>query len=326
MDLIEGARLDEWATAQPRPLRERLELFQRIADAVVHAHRRGVIHRDLKPSNVLVDAKALPHELDFGSAKLTRPEADGGWLERRVTLTGEFMGTLAYASPEQVSGDPGAVDTRTDVYSLGVMLYELVTGRLPYDVEGPVSSAIANITGARPTPPASVTPEVDGELATILETALEKEPAARYASVEALTRDVARYLANEPIEARGRSTWYVLRKAVERHRLAVGVGAIALLAATLGGALLLREHLRAERQRANAVLVREVFRDILDAASPQRMGADVKLLAIFEDLARSIETSLAGAPDTQAAVQLTIGDTYRKLLMWQEAEPHLRAA
>jgi len=316
MELVGGCTLDEHL-ARARPvLRARLELFHAICEAVAHAHRHGVIHRDLKPRNVLVDEAGAPRVLDFGVARALDERG-----EAEVTRAGEFAGTLTYASPEQVEGDPGAVDTRTDVYSLGVVLYEMVTGRLPYDASGTTAEVVGRIARARPAEAG-----VDGDLRTILSTALAKDPEERYASVEALARDVAHRLAGEPIEARGASAWYALRKGLARHRTGVALAAAALIAAAAGALVLARAHWRAERQRANAELVREIFQDLLAAAAPNRMGGDVRLLEMFEEAAQRIEEGLIDAPDAQAAVQLTIGDTYRRLLMFAEAVPHLRRA
>ena len=322
MELVEGARLHEHVARAQLTLAERLALFLRLCEAVAHAHRSGVIHRDLKPENVLVDAEGRVRVLDFGTAL---PVED--WTRRaRVTSPGEFLGTRAYASPEQVGGRPAEVDTRSDVYSLGVLLYELVTGRLPHDVSRGLSEVVVNIATAAPADPARFVPRLDRDLRTVLLHALEKDPERRYPSVETLARDVAHALAHEPIEARPRSALYVLRKSLVRHRRGVLAAAAVVV---LSGALLFafaREHLRAERQRENSELVRAVIQDILSAAAPQRMGGDVKLLDVIELASTNIEAALANAPDAQAAVELTIGDTYRRLLMNDEAETHLRRA
>ena len=323
MELVAGETLDAHVARARPALAERLGLFLELCAAVAHAHRSGVIHRDLKPGNVLVVAGAAPgagrvRVLDFGTAL---PVAAG-----RVTVPGEFLGTLAYASPEQVSCGGEAGDTRSDVYSLGVVLYELVTGALPLDAEGSLSEVVQRIAHDTPPPASRRVPGIDRDLDAILAGALEKERERRYPSVEALARDVAHFLAHEPIERRARSAGYVLQKALRRHRRAALGGAAVLLIGSLLTFALARERLHARRAAEDAALLSGVFQDILGAAAPGRMGGDAPLRDVLALAAREIETGLAQAPDAQAAVQLTIGDTYRRLLMHGEAERHVSAA
>ena len=264
MEYIDGrpvnAAVDpQHAAPDPRAFpRQTLQLFARICDAVRHAQQRGVIHRDLKPSNILVDGDGQPHVLDFGLAKI-----DGLDGSRHLTLTGEFVGTLAYAAPEQVRGDPHLADTRTDVYALGTVLFELLTGRLPLPLGGSFGQIVRTITEREPDRPSAIRREVDNELETIVLKALAKDPDRRYENAAALLDDVQRYLAGEPISAKRDSAWYVLRKTLRRHRapLAVVTGFVAL-AVTFGltmGAL----YGLSERHRAAAE----------DAA--ERLGAEL---------------------------------------------------
>jgi WD40 repeat protein/predicted Ser/Thr protein kinase len=233
MEFIDGRPLDEWSRALDRArgrearkeaLRRRLAVMVKVCDAVLCAHQHSVVHRDLKPANILVDRNDEPHILDFGIARDTGQHT-------RLTHTGEFAGTLAYASPEQVSGDLSRVDTRTDIYSLGVILYEVVSGRMPYPVDGPFALVIRNIEAADPLPLPRHTrdpdgPWVDAEVSTIILKALAKDPARRYPTVAGLRNDLQRYLAGEAIEARRDSTWYVIRKAAARHRYAVSAATL----------------------------------------------------------------------------------------------------
>ena len=244
MELVDGERLDRFVRERGVARRERLELFVQIADAVAYAHRCGVIHRDLKPDNILVDSGGRPHLLDFGIATAL----EGGL---RITATGEFMGTLAYASPEQVLGEAPIVDLRTDVYSLGVVLYELVTGRLPHELSSNVNEAIGTISRGRPLDPRGVAPDVDSELRAILLCALAREPAERYASADALASDVRRWLSGESPAAGRTNVWRALRKQLRRHRLAIA--GMTLLVAGAGG----RIGGRAARAHARGTPARE---------------------------------------------------------------------
>ncbi|HEX6882501.1 MAG TPA: serine/threonine-protein kinase [Planctomycetota bacterium] len=322
MELVEGETL-EAHLARTRPaLARRLALFLELCTAVAHAHRSGVLHRDLKPSNVRVDAAGRVRVLDFGTALAF----EGGATRRRLTAPGEFVGTLAYASPESIAEGSEACDARADVYSLGVVLYELVTGALPIDVRGSLAQVVARVTQAEPVPARRRVPGLARGLAAILARALAKEPARRYASVEALARDVEAFRAHRPLEARPAGPLAVLALALRRHWRAAGITAAVLVAGAFLAGDALRARLAAGRERDRAALVRTVFEDVLAAAAPQRMGGDAPLRDVLALAAAEIERELAGAPDVQAAVRFTIGDTYRRLLMPREAAEHLRAA
>ncbi|MBI5363171.1 MAG: serine/threonine protein kinase [Planctomycetes bacterium] len=227
MELVRGEPLSRAAAKLDRPAT--LALFLELCSAIDCAHQRGVVHRDLKPSNVLVDAAGSVKVLDFGLAKITDADVSQSSL---VTEVGAIRGTLAYMSPEQARGDPAAIDLKSDVYSLGAILYELLTGRLATDVSGVhLAEAARRICEEAPERPSSIDATLRGDLETIALRALEKEPARRYASAAALAEDVRRHLAHEPILARAPSGLYQLSKLVARHRAASALlGAIFLLA------------------------------------------------------------------------------------------------
>ena len=201
-----------------------LELFNKICHAVSYAHRLGIIHRDLKPNNILIDQMGEPKILDFGLAKLVEDPY------RDLTQTGQFLGTLAYASPEQVQpGARTAVDTRTDVYSLGVILYEMMTGGLPYAVDTGLSNAIKNIIDQQPTLPSRINGKLDNDIETITLKALAKDPARRYQNVDQLSGDIDLYLNGLPIEAKRDHSLYVLYKTFCRFKgYAVAAGLLAM--------------------------------------------------------------------------------------------------
>jgi|GEM_PF-2632844 len=227
MDYIPGQSLDKWARTETS-IRATLLLFSKLADAVAAAHEQGITHRDLKPGNVQVDEDGEPHVLDFGLAKTA------GALEvTQMTRTGQFMGSLPWASPEQAEAVPGKVDIRTDVYSLGVMLYEMLTGQLPYSVFGNMRDVLDRIINAEPRRPSAVCGQIDHELETIVLKCLQKPRERRYQSAGELADDVRRYLAGEPIQARGDSLLYLAmtrgRRTLRRHSLLATLGAFVLI-------------------------------------------------------------------------------------------------
>ncbi len=230
MEYVRGRSLNDHLSANKPDIPTKLRLFADICDAVRHAHQRGIVHRDLKPSNVIVDADGKPHILDFGLAKAS------SLLDATTSITAQIVGTPAYMSPEQASGDPDAIDIRTDIYSLGVVLYEMLTGHMPYDTSGSMGKVLDNIAHAEPEPPRHHDKRIDAELAAIVVKALEKAKDDRYQSLDALTSDVARYLAGDPISVRPASGLYLLRKAFWKHRLVVGVSAALIL---IGASILL---------------------------------------------------------------------------------------
>jgi tetratricopeptide (TPR) repeat protein/predicted Ser/Thr protein kinase len=226
MELIQGRTLAQHAEDNYLTPREMLELFTRVCQAVEHAHQRGIIHRDLKPDNILVDAAGQPKVIDFGVARVTNAELH---LTTQGTSVGQLVGTLRYMSPEQVKAEPDVLDTRSDVYTLGVICYELLTGRLPYELKGmPIPRAVQVISEAEPTPLSSVNKVFGGDLNTIVSKALEKDKARRYQSAAELAADVERYLAQQPIQARPPSAVYQLKLFARRNKALV-VGIIATL-------------------------------------------------------------------------------------------------
>lgn len=236
MDYISGQPLDVYMASGPRSIHETLRLFAKVCEAVSAAHLRGVIHRDLKPGNIRVDAAGEPHILDFGLAKVAA--AGGGSGENAtapcVTMTGQFVGSLPWASPEQADGAPSRIDIRTDVYSLGVILYQMLTGKFPYEVVGTMRDVLDRILRAEPVRPRAIRREIGDEVETIVLKCLRKDRERRYQSAGSLARDVQRFLRNEPIDAKRDSAWYLLRKSLHRHRTAAlaAISFVVLLVAS----------------------------------------------------------------------------------------------
>lgn len=235
MDYVAGNPLDAHVAGADLSVKELLTLFVKICDAVNVAHLRGVIHRDLKPGNIRIDMEGEPRILDFGLAKLSQ-EASTDSAPLEMTLTGQFVGSLPWASPEQAEGRSELLDVRTDVYSLGVILYQLLTGRFPYPVSGQIHDVVRHITQTSPARVSTLERPIDHDLELILLKCLTKEPERRYQSAGELARDIRHYLADEPVSATSPSAGYRLRKFVRRNRVlvfAIGAVAAALLIATV---------------------------------------------------------------------------------------------
>lgn len=266
MEYIANARtLTKYADELALPTRRRLDLFRSVCDAVAHGHQKGVIHRDLKPSNILVDAAGQPKVIDFGVARATDSDVA---LTTIQTGVGQLIGTLQYMSPEQFGGDPNDIDIRSDVYALGVVLYELLAGKPPYDVKKkPIHEVMRIVKEEEPTPLSSFSRALRGDVAVIAGKCLAKEPVRRYASASALGDDVGRYLSGEPIQAKPQGfvdgVWRLARK----HRAAAAATAgifTALVGAVIGIAAFA---IRAERARAEAEAARREADDQRAAAT-----------------------------------------------------------
>ncbi len=256
MEYISGQSLDVWMTSAQRSIKDTLALFVKICEAVSAAHLRGVIHRDLKPGNIRVDPRGEPYVLDFGLAKMVTGGVTEESRPQVMTVTGQFMGSLPWASPEQAEGMPSKIDIRTDVYSLGVILYQMLTNRFPYEVIGPMRDVLDRIMNAEPVRPSTIDTgtevasapgstassppsggrrtgsttgrwllrglsggkrRIDNEVETIVLKCLAKERDRRYQSAGELARDIRYYLSGNPIEAKRDSATYMLRKLLFRH-------------------------------------------------------------------------------------------------------------
>ncbi|MDH4240950.1 MAG: protein kinase [Phycisphaerae bacterium] len=229
MQYIEGKPLDEYVESEKLSVRRIMELFEKVCSGVAYAHQRGVMHRDLKPGNILVDAKGEPHILDFGLAKLTNSSEQTSPDMAMTSIPGKVIGTLAFMSPEQASAQPDKIDVRTDVYSIGIILYKILTDCFPYDVSGSMLAILRNIQEAEPTRPSKIIRRLNSEVEAILLKSLTKEPARRYQSAAHLQQDIDYWLKGMPISAKADSSIYLLRKIITRHYYASAVVALLLV-------------------------------------------------------------------------------------------------
>ena len=228
MEYVRGRSLMDYAQASHLGTRQRLDLLAKICDAVQHAHQKGIIHRDLKPANILVTEEGQPKILDFGVARATDADIQATTIQTDV---GQLVGTIPYMSPEQAGGDVTELDTRSDVYALGVLGYELLAGRLPYDLSKKmIHEAVRVIREDDPTPLSSIDRVFRGDVETIIAKALQKERIQRYQNASDLGSDIRRYLSDQPIVARPASVGYQLRKFAKRNKaLVAGVAAVFIV-------------------------------------------------------------------------------------------------
>jgi non-specific serine/threonine protein kinase/serine/threonine-protein kinase len=327
MELIQGLPLGEYADSHLLNARQRLELIAEVCEAVHHAHQRGIIHRDLKPGNILVDETGQPKVLDFGVARATDADAQA----TRQTDLGQLVGTLAYMSPEQVVGDPLEFDTRSDIYSLGVILFELLAGSLPYLITGSLSLALQTIRERDPARLSSFSHLYRGDIETIVSKALEKDKTRRYGSTADLAADIQRYLDNEPIIARRSSATYYMRKFARRHTGLVGGAATAVLILIAGVVASTSEAARARRAEQEALQRRDAAFAAQQAARKERETAQTaRDRAVGAEQATRAERDRALAEqkraDIEAATAKAVSDFLRNDLLsqaspWQQSRP-----
>ncbi|MFT4841243.1 MAG: serine/threonine protein kinase [Planctomycetota bacterium] len=347
MEYVEGQPLTDHAEQNKLGTRQRLKLLAKIADAVQHAHQKGVIHRDLKPGNILVTGDGDIKILDFGVARATDADIKTATLQTDI---GQLLGTIPYMSPEQASGDPDDLDTRSDVYALGIVGYELLTGQLPYDLDRlMIFEAVRRIREEAPAPMSSFNRTFKGDVEIIINKALVKEKQRRYQSASDLASDIQRYLSNQPIEARALSTWYQLSKFARRNK-AVVAGLAMVLLVSVAGTLVSLNYASGEADQKriaieNAKVARkaeaEALRELTRAREVKRLittmlasidpelaqGKDTTLLKIMLDSA-SERLRLGEVKDELVAADLhgVIGKTLSRLTQTEEAKDHLLKA
>ena len=322
MEFVDGAQpITEYVEKKRLGMRERLELFLRVCDAVGHGHSRGFLHRDLKPSNLLIGSDSVPKLIDFGVARSLSVDAPA------LTDAGQLLGTLQYMSPEQLKLSDNMLDTGSDVYSLGILLYELVTGRLPYDVtDQPIVEATRIIQEHRPLLASATSPGLKGgDLETIIEKALEKSPSRRYRTVRDLAIDIDRHLHSQPILARPASMAYLTRLFFRRHPILVGAMAFAAFGLVLGATLSYAWGKREEEARKGAEAMADFLSRSLEDIDPRKH----RVLPTVNVLLNRMEEKLddfADRPLLLGRMLSIIGRTYDSLGEVRVAEGFLRRA
>jgi len=329
VEWVEGARaLTEHVREEALELRARLGLLLEVCDAVAHAHGRGVVHRDLKPGNVLVDGVGRPRVIDFGVAHLLDDAADS----TRRTIAGEFLGTLAYASPEQCSADPSRIGPATDVHALGVLLYELVCDRHPFELERlSMAQALACIQEHPPRRPTLREGALHSDLEAVMTKALAKDPRERYLDAGHFAEDLRRHLSGLPVEARSRNLWADARLFVRRHRLAsrVALGAVILTVLVSVGLLrfLARQAEREVQARVRSQASTDLVTSLLALANPrEHVPGELDARSLLDAASRHLAETPALEREVAAELHMTLGNAYRELGVHEPSVTHAEQA
>jgi thiol-disulfide isomerase/thioredoxin len=326
-----ASTLVEFAATRKLKVKQKLELFLQVCSAVHFGHQRGIIHRDLKPGNILVDSDGRVRIIDFGVARAIDSDQEQDDNQTRV---GQFVGTAAYMSPEQFDADPNDLDTRSDVYTLGVVLFELLTGELPHDVKK--SSIFEVAQTVRETPPRTVrklVPKIDAELDLIVTKSLNKLRENRYQSAFGLAEDIRRHISGEAISARAPSLAYQVRVMARRNRAVTGlaVTTVAILVigiiATTGLYFDVRdERAKSEEAAQQTIAANEFLIGALSSVVPQGYGDIATIGDLCDRVVADVDGALLGSPTTEADVRLKVGQIYRRLQDLDEAEKQLKLA
>jgi eukaryotic-like serine/threonine-protein kinase len=363
MEYIDGVSLIDYCDEENLSIKQRLEIFRFVCDAVHYAHQNLIVHRDIKPGNVLVNKQGRPKLLDFGIAKLLDEEL--AEESEGLTKTGVWHLTPEYASPEQIKGE--RITTRSDIYSLGILLYQLLTGHQPYRITSSSPVEISKIitkelvikpsekfqsteeiltsdgvtkqitpqsvSNLRNEKPDKIFQHLRGDIDNIILKAIQKDPDRRYDSVEQFSEDIRRHIVGLPVIARKDTATYRLSKFVQRHKLAFGLSSLLLLLIIVSTiAIYWQANIAADERdkaRVEAKKVEQVnlfLQGMLSSVDPSEIGRDVKVYDILEKAAENIETDLIDQPEIEASIRSTLGNTYVNLGEYDKAKPFLEKA
>ena len=351
MEYVAGVRITDYCDNHRLSTRERLELFVQVCEGVQHAHQKAIIHRDLKPSNILVtevDGHAVPKIIDFGVAKALTQKLT---VDTMFTRAGGLVGTPGYMSPEQAGSSGEDIDTRTDVYSLGIIFYELLAGAPPIEpqklaleeflrrlreddppkpstkISTDNATTSTDVAHKRQTEPRALVHQLRGELDAIAMKALEKERSRRYASASELAADVKRYLNNEPVLAVPPSLAYRARKFARRHRAALATALAFALVLIVASIVSIRESVRANREASASKRVTDFMTKMFKVSDPsEARGNTITAREVLDKASKEIDTGLANDPQLQAQMMTVMGAVYENLGLYSQSEPLLRRA
>jgi serine/threonine protein kinase/tetratricopeptide (TPR) repeat protein len=324
MDFVSGLNLDEYVRQNKLTHRQILELVRIICQAVQHAHQNRVIHRDLKPSNIIISDEGHPYIVDFGLAKVILEDEQGP----TISMDGETVGTPAYMSPEQAAGRVDEVDTRTDIYSLGVILFNLLTGESPYDLSGSRQQVLRRIADGKIKRPRTVCRSIDRELETLLMKTLDRDPDRRYSTASSLAGDIENYLNGAPLMAGPPSTLYRLKKFIRRNAALSSAILAAILILIVGLITTMVMYVRADQARTEAQAVSDFLRNsVLASLDLFKVGGrEITIRSVLDTASKSLEGDLEGMPLAEAEIQDALGNAYWSLGLSKKAEQHLKRA